>query len=70
MFRAHNGLDVSSHIKIADNKGFPWVKEFYEVIKNAVDDVFVKHAVVTKAIDVELKAFQLHAMLSGYIGNM
>lgn len=49
--------------------GMPRLDLGYEVVENAIGNVFVENALVAKLLQVKFEAFQFHAQLVGYIGK-
>ena len=40
-----------------------WLQDRYEVVQDPVGDMFVKNSLISKKLQVKLKAFQLNTMV-------
>ena len=56
-------FNISPHIEIAFNPYPLWLTNFYEVIKDIADHLFMKYFSIPKIIDIEFQGFQLHYLV-------
>src|SRR6185503_142165 len=63
----HDGLDISTHVKITFDLHAQRIAGGDKVFENDVDDVLVKNLHVAKRVDVELQTFEFDAAFVRYV---
>ena len=66
----NNRVNVSAHVEVCFDYDFSRLKEFNEIIENAVSNIFVKYFFVAEFINIKFEGFELHAVLIRRVGNM
>src|SRR5437870_3933189 len=67
--RRHAGGDAAARRESGLEGHRPRLEDGRQVVENTIGHVFIKDADVPELLQIELQAFQLHALAIGHVGD-